>query len=968
MRSSPFRPFAPSPAAARGPAAFGASAAILLLAAALALPAAWAQSPRTVSLAHARVAAHPLPMDRGAAGLWQTLKKLHTRASLIMIDAHPDDEDGPMMDYMSRGLGARVSLLTLNRGEGGANVMSANYWDQLGLVRTEELLHADRYYGVAQQFFSRMCDFGFSKSKRETLDKWGKQRLLADVVRVIRMDRPLVITSVFVGGHSDGHGNHQAAGEMAQLAFQDAGNPNMFPEQIAQGLLPWTPLKDYARVPFFLGSDASHPNQLYDYANHHWYPLQFYNYISGQWLPGQLSTSVRVPVGQLAPLLGLNYLQIARLGLGFQKSQNGGVGLPEAGAQLNAYHRFGSRVQVPAQESSMFQGIDISLPGIADLAPGPAGAFLRPALERINAKVERAMREFDAAHPAKIAPVLADGYRLTNALVRQVQASGLGREAKYNVLYDLHVKQAQFNTALVEALGLTMQATVAPAHPPTGIFARFMGTPPSFTTAIPGQHFWVNVHLVASGPDPVQLTAVQLAGVGGQNWNAVRHTPLTAALGGNEPLNVRFSATVPENVPFTKPYFSRPDIEQPYYNILQTQYVDRPLAPYPLVAWARLRYHGVPIRMGEVVQSVSRITGPGKVLRPLVTAPAIAVSITPIAGIVPLGAHSFTLTAGIHSNVSGPAQGTVHLDLPAGWRSVPAQADFSAARDGQDQSIQFQVMPANLQAQPYRIEAVAEFNGKSYRQGYTTVGYPGLRPYNDYREAIYRTTGVDVRVAHDLKIGYIMGSGDEVPQSLENLGVHVHFLTAQDIASGNLDQYDEIILGVRTYAVRPELATYNSRLLRYVHQGGVMIVEYNTPEFDHDYGPYPYKMTNDPEEVTNEDSPMVILQPDNPVFTWPNKITLQDFNGWIEERGSKFMHSWSPQYQALLSTHDPGQAPQSGGLLYARYGKGIYIYCAYAFYRELPAGVPGAYRLFANMISLPRNPAVFPAAAAAAGQ
>ncbi len=934
----------------------------------LTLTAARAQAPSAISLGQARVAAHALPVDRGSAGLWQTLKKLHTRASLIMIDAHPDDEDGPLMTYMSRGLGARVALLTLNRGEGGANVMSSNFWDQLGLVRTEELLHADRYYGIAPQYFSRAVDFGFSKSKRGTMEKWGKQRVLADVVRVIRMDRPLVITSVFVGWHSDGHGNHQVSGEMAQLAFNDAGNPKMFPEQIAQGLRPWTPLKDFAHVPFGLMPGEVNPRGVFDYANQKWYPPGVFNYITGQWMPGAVSVSLRVPVGQFAPLLGLNYSQIARLGLGFQKSQNGGVGLPEAGRQSSPYHLFGSRVQVPAVENSMFAGVDVSLPGIADLAPGLAGAFLRPALVRINTDVNSAMRQFDPRHPARVAPVLADGYRRTNALVDQVRNSGIAPLAKYSVLYELRIKQAQFNTALVQALALNLQATVTTPNPPTGIFARFFGTPVTFTTAIRGQRFWVNVHLVAQGETAVQLTGVDLRGVAGQDWNPVVHGALPAMLADNRAANIRISAAVPANAPYTRPYFSRPNIEQAYYDIHNWKYVDRPLAPYPLTAWAHLRYHGVDLTMGEVVQTVSRVTGPGLVLNPLVVAPAISVTIQPIAGIAPLDQRSFHLTATVHSNVKGPAQGVVHLALPAGWRSEPTQVAFATRHDGQDQSVGFQVFPSGLQIRRYRIQAVADYEGQNFGLGYVTVGYPGLRPYDYYRQAVYNTTGVNVKVAPGLKVGYIMGSGDEVPESLENLGIHVHFLNAQDLASGNLAQYNVILLGVRTYAVRPDLRTYNSRLLRYVHQGGVVIVQYNTPEFDHDYGPYPYRMGQNPTEVTHERSPMVILHPRNPTFTWPNQITLKDFQGWIEERGSKFMRTWSPKYVALLSTHDPGQAPQRGGLLYARYGKGVYIYCAYAFYRQLPEGVPGAYRLFANLISLPKNPAVFPPAAAAGGR
>jgi hypothetical protein len=238
------------------------------------------------------------------------------------------------------------------------------------------------------------------------------------------------------------------------------------------------------------------------------------------------------------------------------------------------------------------------------------------------------------------------------------------------------------------------------------------------------------------------------------------------------------------------------------------------------------------------------------------------------------------------------------------------------------------------------------------------VGYPGLRPYNLYRSSVYRTTGVDVKVAPDLNVGYITGTGDNVSQALENLGINAHFLTAQDLASSNLQKYDEIILGVRAYAVRDDLKTYNGRLLDYVKRGGVVVAQYETPEFDHNYGPYPYQMTNDPEEVTDEHSYVDILDRSNPLFVWPNPITEKDFDGWVEERGSKFMKSWDPHYEALLSTHDPQQDPQKGGLLYARYGRGIYIYCAYAFYRQLPEGVPGAYRIFANLLSLPRNPRV----------
>src|SRR5580700_4206769 len=304
-----------------------------------------AQSPNAVS-SKATASAEPLDFDRGAAALWQSLLKLHTRASLLMVTAHPDDENGGMLTYESRGQGVRAVLVTLNRGEGGANVMSSDYFDALGLVRTEELLAADRYYGV-DQYWTRVVDYGFSKTMEESLSKWTRDRILYDVVRVVRMVRPLVITSVFVGGPSDGHGNHQTAGLMAKEVYRLAGDPTVFPDQIRAGLRPWTPLKDYARAPFSRRGGAS-----------------------------PLAVNLEIPEGSYDPAFGLNYAQVSREGLGHQKSQNGGTGIPAAGPMMSAYHRFDSRIAAADQEQSFFDGIDTSLAGIASLANQGETAFL----------------------------------------------------------------------------------------------------------------------------------------------------------------------------------------------------------------------------------------------------------------------------------------------------------------------------------------------------------------------------------------------------------------------------------------------------------------------------------------------------------------------------------------------------------------------------------------------------------------
>ncbi len=869
-----------------------------------------------------------IPANRGATALWQSLKKLNTRASLIMLTAHPDDEDGGVLTYESRGLGARVTLLTLNRGEGGANVMSSDFWDALGLVRTEELLAAGRYYGV-DQYFTRVCDYGFSKTLDESLNKWTEDRVLGDVVRVVRLTRPLVIASVFVGGPSDGHGNHQTAGRMAKEAFEAAGDPNRFPEQIKAGLRPWKPLKYYARVPFFGGDKLN------------------------------LSPTLSIPAGTYDPLLGESYVQLSREGLGYQKSQNGGPFIPRAGAADSPYHRFASVVRSGDREQSLFDGIDVSLRGIALVAgEGNTEGSLQNGLREIEASVEAATAAFTAEHPEACAPNLASGLKATNALIEKVKTSDLSETAKYDVLHELAIKQAQFNNALIEALGVSLRATIRANEPVNPLFAFFMGDPDTFRIAVPGQRFRVQVSVAKEAASSAVLKRVTLDSA---EENSFFVTAIDNGSAGNELLpnkevNRQFDVRVAEDAPYTRPYFARPSIEQPYYDILDRKDLNLPLTPYPLDAWAEVSYQGLTLKTGQIVQTVGRVAGLGVVYEPLVVGPAISVQVSPRAGIVPLEAKSFNLSVTVHSNVKGPAAGSVQLTLPAAWKSNPSSASFQMEQDGQDRALSFTVEPRQLAEKSYDITAVANYAGRAYKAGYTVTGYPGIRPYFLYQGAASRIAGTNVKVAPNLKVAYVTGSGDDVPSALSELGINVSFLTASDLAGADLGHYDAIVLGVRAYAARSELATHNVRLLDYVKNGGVLVVQYNTPEFDHNFGPYPYKMGDEPEEVTDEESKVTILDPSNPVFNWPNKITEADFRGWIEERGSKFLASWDSHYTPLLETHDPGQAPQRGGLLYAKYGKGIYIYNAYAFYRELPEGVPGAFRIFANMLSLPKNP------------
>jgi LmbE family N-acetylglucosaminyl deacetylase len=887
--------------------------------------------------------------DRGTPGMERWLRALQTRASLLMITAHPDDEDGGMLAYVSRGQGARVSMLTLNRGEGGQDVMSSDMNDALGLIRTQELLAADRYLCL-DQYFTSAIDFGFSKTREEALEKWGHDRILADAVRVVRMTRPLVITSVFVGGATDGHGQHQVAGETAQEVYLAAGDPTKFPEQIRAGLRAWRPLKVYGHVPFFTATDKG----MYDYAIDKYVPVRFFDYVTQKASDKEPTPTVDIQEGLPAPGMGLTFLQVAREGLGLQKTQNGGGLTPPAAPQSSGYHRYGSRVPAQDKEQSLFDGIDTSLNGIATLAQGET-TFLKTGLAAISNFVAVAARSYSPDHPTAIAPTLADGLKATRALISQVRASQLADPGKSDVLFELGVKEQQFEKALAVAFSISVDASIAPP-PATGPMGGRGGPSPTFTIAIPNQSFAVESRIYNQNAEPLKVASVELLASDGKNWSVKPEGENARTIAPGKEEAWRFVVKVPAAAQLTRPYFTRPNEEQPYYNITDERYRNLPLPPYPLEARVQFDYNGVKFEVSKYIQTNERISGIGTVQNPLLVAPAISVTVTPSAGAVPLSARQFAFTATVHSNVKGPSQGRLHLELPQGWTSQPAEAAFSLARDGEDQPVAFTIHPNTVKAAEYDIAAIADYNGQTYREGYHMTGYPGVRPYPLYKPSTYRAVGVDVKTADGLRIGFIPGTGDDVPKALENLGQTVRVLSETDITQGDLSAYDAIVLGVRAYAVRPELRTANGRLMDYVKKGGVMIVQYNLQSFDGNYGPYPFSLGN-AQKVVDENAPVTLLDPASPVFTWPNKISPNDFNGWVEERGHGFMATWDSHYTPLVEVHDPDQDPQKGGLLLARYGKGFYIYDAFALYRQLPAGVPGAFRLLANLVSLSKNPA-----------
>jgi LmbE family N-acetylglucosaminyl deacetylase len=894
----------------------------------------------------------PLPEDRGQADLEQMLRRLRTTASVLYIVAHPDDEDGALLTYLSRGLGARVTLFTLTRGEGGQNAMTGDTYDALGLMRTNELLKANEYIG-AKQLWGTEADFGFSKTQAESFAQWGHDRVLYDAVLAVRQVRPQIIVATFVGGVSDGHGQHQVSGEIAQEAFKAAGDPKVFPEQLKDGLQPWQPLAVYSRAPFARITAQG----IFDYATGKWAPARFHNYVTGEWITDSLSSDATIPVGTWDPVLGRNYSQIAREGWGMQKSQNGGANPTLSGPSTSSYHLWAVAPAAAGAgsngDTSLFDNrkvkIDTSIEGLSGLLKEAPQAWLAQGLRGIDESLNefesdrRSESGIEGAH--KLSPI----YRQTLDLYAKVKSSNIDAEAKAGLELELSTKIEQFQSALKDLLGLDLTAFTTNGGDGNAFGPGGGGADESSRSVSPGQEFRVRLH-TADATSEARLARVWLQSQTGAAWKA---EDLGGPIEPSAPVNDRlFRVHVSDDAAPTAPFFTRPSIEQPFYDISNQAWRDRSFASWPLAAWAEYTFDGLPVRLGEVVQSLQRVTGPGGIYEPLVVTPAIGVRMESAARILPLDGSPLPVKVTIHAQAA--AEGTITLKLPDGWHADPAEAHFNVKSAGDTAPIVFSVSTDGAASGVYSVKAIAQSAGRTYESGWRSVGYQGLLPYNQYLPAELKTRKVDVKLAPGLRVGYVMGPGDLVPDAIEELGVQPHILNEGDLASGDFSAFNVLVIGIRAYSTRPPLTKVQPQLDQFVRDGGTLIVQYQSDTFP---APLPLGMGRIPERVVDERTPVKLLEPANPLLNWPNKITTADFDGWVEERGHSFLASWDQGYTALTETADEGQDPQRGGLLVAHPGKGTYIYAAYALYRQLPELVPGSYRLLANLLSAGKSAA-----------
>ena len=519
-------------------------------------------------------------------------------------------------------------------------------------------------------------------------------------------------------------------------------------------------------------------------------------------------------------------------------------------------------------------------------------------------------------------------------------------------------------TAANAALGLSLEVLVQPP----GADESFFRSPETFAVAIPGQTFAIAMRLVNPTAVDIALKYASLSTPDGWTVRADRRElPIVKQ---NEPASIQFEVEVPQNADaYTQPYWTRDsEYHDAVYTLENPEFRFLPFAPPEVYGALTYRVEGVEFELRQPAQTVSIDRPWGEKRRLLTVAPAISVSVSPRIGVIPAGGNrnpslqenvdgnlaQIPVAVELLNNVKGAAEGVVTLKLPEGWRAEPASAPFAFTHEGASQTVAFRVSAQEIKtSESYTIQAVATFNEKEYTTGYQVIEHRDLEPHHLYRPATMTLHTVDVVVPEDLRVGYVMGVGDKVPEALQQLGVDVQLLDRDELRTSDLSLFDTILIGIRAYAVRRDLVAYNGRLLNYVQKGGNLIVQYQTPEFDAaPFGPYPYTMGRRPEEVSEEDAPVRILEPMHPILRKPHRITETDFEAWVEERGSKFLTEWDENYQALLSCNDRGQEPQLGGLLHAQYGQGTYTYAAYAFYRQLPAGVEGAYRLFVNLLSL----------------
>jgi LmbE family N-acetylglucosaminyl deacetylase len=833
----------------------------------------------------------------GAVVLAQELRFLGHNKRVLMIGAHPDDEYTELLTLLARGMGAEAAYLSLNRGEGGQNLIGSELGELLGVLRTGELL-ASRQVDGARQYFTRAYDFGFSKNLEDTWAHWPKDTVLKDVVRIIRQFQPQIIVSVFSGTPRDGHGQHQAAGWAALEAFKIAGDSTRFPDAGK----PWAPLKLYRSARF----DSA-------------------------------GTTLVLQGGGIDPAVGQSYRQIAAKGRSFHRSQDMGQ-LQEPGRSPIPLQLVEDRTG--GRGGDLFAGIDTTLSGI-----GPGRRPLP-------------MRDVEVLERMLIGPLLtADQLQSALTLLSRIDP-----ENEIPALQDQrrHLTNVYLNLRGIQLDAWSRRPRVTRGQPDTVFVVAWNTSDKPFD-------------LRAAAPYIHQ-------GIVHQNFDHGR----TVNPGDVGILAIPYSGGLAE---LAQPYFLRAPRTGDMYAAWCLPQCGAPFED-PAYAAAILISdgHDEPIWVEREVVYRTNDQARGEVREPILSVPALDVKLEPASVVWRTGdsaSHTFTVTV-VH-NSQDVSEGTVELELPRGWGKV-AGKPFRLSRDQERQVFTFTIRNRAIPSGSYQVKAAAIMGKLRESTGITLIAYPHVRT----RE-ILRSATADVRVAPLTlpllrRIGYVRGAADRVPEALEQAGFPITLLTGRDIETRSLAAYQAIVIGPRAFETDPDLPAANDQLLAYARSGGLVLTQYQQyGYFLYNMAPYgmtvggrtpgtttvsalsrdttrgsapppaatiPTALLGGHDRVTDENAAVTAVDGASPMLRIPNRITAADWEGWVQERGLYFARSWDKEWKPVLSMHDPGETPLEGGLLVSKVGKGTYVYTGLSFFRQLPAGVPGAFRLFANLLAL----------------
>ena len=878
--------------------------------------------------------------DHGVVGAGLRLRQLDGVKRVLMIAAHPDDEDTSLLATLARGMGAETAYLSLSRGEGGQNLIGPRLHEGLGVIRTGELVAARALDG-GEQFFTRAFDFGYSKSIDEALELWPFDEVLRDVVFVVRKSRPHVIVSVFSGTPRDGHGQHQLAGMAAREAFAAAGDPERYPDLAARGVTPWQPTRLY-RSTRFSPRDAT----------------------------------VSVPTGDFDPLLGRSHFQLAMESRSQHRSQD--MGSAQYMGPRASSLRLEASLDEGVEDDGIFAGVDTTLIGQLG-TPLPAGW---------PADTERRLDSYRGA--------LADAGRGLSALRADGAVAGLAEAAR--ILRGLadDAPDGDGKRVLERRLGQVTEALLAAAGVVTDVrVGRDLLTPGE--SVVVDVNLWNGGGFDLSGVEPRLLlppgwqaapTEESAVGPSGSPFfrAPVAPTPEDGRVPGGAIARWSWRVAVPPDAPSSAPYY----LDAPRDGAMHVWPDDgalwaQPFDPSPIGAQLSMQLAhdgrsraragspdgiGAADAVGLAVERQGQYVGvdkaAGEYREPVLVVPAINVAVDPPSMVWPSGTAGVRDIDVVLTNTSATVRsGSVRLEAPDGWDVEPASAAFALEPDGASGSFAFAVTPRGAVADgshTFRVVArdtggagvaAGAGDGGDFDTQFDIVDYPHIPRTLMAREAAVRVSVFPVAANNGLRVGYVMGSGDDGAAALRQMGMEVVELDEQRVRGGDFADLDVLVLGVRAYETRPDLVAANEALLDFARGGGTVIVQYNKYEFPAgDFAPYPVTMNRPHDRVTDENAAVTILAPSSPVFAGPNAVGPGDFEGWVQERGLYFLGEWDDRFTPVMQMADPGEDPKRGGLLVAEVGDGLYIYTGLAFFRQFPAGVPGAYRLFANLVSM----------------